>query len=71
LNGIQEVSGSIPLSSTSLRFEQSEKTKTATAKLSEAGLITRIITAQNSALAGISGVELFCINAFLILIHFE
>jgi hypothetical protein len=39
LNGIQEVSGSIPLSSTSLRFERSEKTKIATAKPCEAGLI--------------------------------
>jgi hypothetical protein len=71
LNGIQEVSGSIPLSSTSLRFERSEKTKTATAKRSEAGLITRVITAQNFTLAGISGVELFYINAFLILIQYE
>jgi hypothetical protein len=71
LNGIQEVSGSIPLSSTSLRFERSEKTKTATAKRSEAGRITRIIKAQNFALAGILGVEWYEINAFLILIHFE
>ena len=50
--------------------EQSEKTKTATAKRSEAGLTPRIVIAQNFALADISGVELFSINAFLLLIQF-
>ena len=68
LNGIQEVSGSIPLSSTGLRFEKSDRKKTVTTKLGGDRLIV-IIIAQTFALAGISGVEKIHINAFLIKIQ--
>ena len=37
LNGIQEVSGSIPLSSTGLRFEKSDRKKMSRRSLAETG----------------------------------